>query len=313
MLEEWVRMFRENFPFAVRRESTVQAVLGDPGNHVEEMRDGSGKLIGVSVSNGDTVSLLCVDRAYRNRGIGSALLERTEAHIAARGAGKIRVGAGASYLTPGVPTDRKVFEESLCSEEIDPRIDGSAEGFFRNRGYSHAWGESNCLNMRMRLQDCAVPGRIGGWIDGLRYDWASPEDVPEVLKCTQDAHDAFTQYYRDPALYAAEGQERVLLARDGDRVAGVLIVGAETEEKGVGSVGCTAVRHGYRGRRIGTNLVALGTGHLRDIGLEEGFLGYTYSGLDRMYGRAGYRICAYYFMAEKTLGTKEKEESSQTG
>ncbi len=306
MLEEWVRMFRENFPFAVRRASTVRAVLGDAGNHAEEVRDGDGKLIGVSVMHGSTVLLLCVDRAYRNRGIGSALLERSEAYIRLSGAEKINIGVGFEYLTPGVPTDRKVYEEHIGPEQVDPRIDGSAERFFRNRGYSHAWGESNCFDMRMHLKDCGDPGKIGSRIDGLLYDWAAPEDIPDVLECTRDAHDEFTQYYRDPALYVAKGQERVLLARDGDVVAGVLIVGAETEEKGVGSVGCTAVRHGYRGRHIGSNLVALGTGHLRDLGLEDGFLGYTYSGLDRMYGGAGYKICAYYFMAEKSLYPKGK-------
>ena len=48
-------------------------------------------------------------------------------------------------------------------------------------------------------------------------------------------------------------------------------------------------------------MVLAGTRSLRDAGLERAFLGYTYSGLERLYGRAGYRICAYYFMAQKRL------------
>lgn len=35
--------------------------------------------------------------------------------------------------------------------------------------------------------------------------------------------------------------------------------------------------------------------------MHNAFLGYTYSGLDRLYGRAGYRICVYYFMAKKNI------------
>lgn len=35
--------------------------------------------------------------------------------------------------------------------------------------------------------------------------------------------------------------------------------------------------------------------------LKEAYLGYTYSGLDHMYGYAGYKICVYYNMAFKRL------------
>lgn len=86
-----------------------------------------------------------------------------------------------------------------------------------------------------------------------------------------------------------------------DEVVGTLIISAETEGKGLGSVGCTTVKRAYQGKHIAVNLVVLGTKYLRDIGLKEAFLGYTYSGLEHLYGYAGYEICIYYMMAKKRL------------
>lgn len=78
-------------------------------------------------------------------------------------------------------------------------------------------------------------------------------------------------------------------------------VSLESEGPSRGSVGCTAVRKSHQGHGIASNLVILGTRHLKDCGMQEAFLGYTYSGLDRLYGSAGYRICRFYFMAKKAL------------
>lgn len=44
-----------------------------------------------------------------------------------------------------------------------------------------------------------------------------------------------------------------------------------------------------------------GTKYLKDIGLKNASLSYTYSGLDKLYGAAGYEISANFFMGEKQL------------
>ena len=90
-----------------------------------------------------------------------------------------------------------------------------------------------------------------------------------------------------------------MLAMAGDTVAGALLVSLETEGVGVGSVGCTAVRPAYQGRHIAVQMVQAATAYLKDAGMTDAFLGYTYSGLDHMYGYAGYKICTYYMMAKK--------------
>ncbi len=53
---ELIRLFHENFPFAVRSEDTVQALLSAPDNHVLSRRDESGRLIAASASGDATVS-----------------------------------------------------------------------------------------------------------------------------------------------------------------------------------------------------------------------------------------------------------------
>ncbi|MBQ3027606.1 MAG: GNAT family N-acetyltransferase, partial [Lachnospiraceae bacterium] len=94
---------------------------------------------------------------------------------------------------------------------------------------------------------------------------------------------------------------KVLIATDGEEVVGTLIVSLETEGAGLGSVGCTTVKPSHQGRHIGVNMVTVGTKYLKDAGMREAYLGYTYTGLDHMYGYSGYKVCIYYMMAKKTL------------
>ena len=152
--------------------------------------------------------------------------------------------------------------------------------------------------MRMDLRDFSAQPFV---TEGITYRMAVPADMAGAAACTDDAHESFTKYYRDPEMYTGTGKKRVLVAEADGMIVGTLIVSLESEGAGLGSVGCTAVRHAYQGRRIASNMVILGTGMLRDAGMRQAFLGYTYTGLDKMYGFAGYKICVYYFMASKQL------------
>lgn len=301
LTDELYSLFKRNLPCAVREEATARRILGDAANHVIERRDESGALIAAAVTHGDAIYLLCVDAAHRRAGLGSALLREAEEQLRARGVREVRVGAGADYLTPGVPTDVPPYEEGLPRASA-AGLSGEAQAFFMRRGYSHGWGECNCFDMSMDLSELPPDAlAVDDEVAGVRYRWARPEDRAAVCACTDDAHAKFTRYYADEALYTGAAAQRALIAEAQGGVRGALIVSRETEGRGMGSVGCTAVAHAWRGRHIAANLVLAGTRSLRDAGLTRGFLGYTYSGLERLYGRAGYRICAYYFMAEKQL------------
>lgn len=308
-MTELFAVFRRNFPFIVREERKVLEILGDKENKVFEKRNGDGERIGAAVVHKNTVYLLCVDEAYRGRGIGSELLEQAERYVRDGGYTEIVVGAGEDYLAPGVPTSRPFYPEDKFAERGVEKLyagltDESAK-FLRKRGYVHAWDACDCFDMRFPLSEYVSGGhRVGDTMDGITYRFAAADDLPEIKKCTDDAYEKFTKYYLDERKYDASSSERVLIAvdaLDGTTVCGTLIVCAETEGKGLGSVGCTTVHHAYRGRHIAVNMVKLGTGYLKDIGLTDAFLGYTYTGLDRMYGYSGYKICTYYMMAKKKL------------
>ena len=297
MTDELYGLFRRNFPFAVREEETARRVLASADHVIERRADG--RLMGAAVTQGGTILMLCVDEAYRRRGVSSALLDEAERVLWADGCREITVGAGSGYLVPGVPTSKRYYD--AVNEALYPGLDESASRFFEKRGYAHSW-DCNCFDMRFPLSECRAPDwEIGQAANGVIYRWAAPEDRAAVCACVDDAWPDFTQYYREEALYGADPARHVMLAEAEGVAAGALMVSLEAEGKGVGSVGCTAVRHAYRGRRIAVNMVTLSTAFLKTAGMRDAFLGYTYSGLDYMYGLAGYKICVYYMMAKKTL------------
>ena len=299
MLKEVLEIFLRNFPFIVRNEKTVQDILEHQENKVIDKRNEQNELIGVSIVNQNVILLLCVDEKYRNRGIGSELLAISENMIKEEGFNEIIVGAGFDYLMPGVPTTKRFYESE--SENLYRNIDDKASTFFARRGYHHSWN-CNCFDMRFSLSDFHdIQHCIGDTIDRITYRWALLEDLHEICKCTDEAFEEFTEYYRNQKLYEKDSCERVLIAAAGNEVVGTLIIGNETEAKNLGSIGCTTVKPAYQGKHIAVNLVLLGTKFLKEIGLKEAYLGYTYTGLEHLYGYAGYKICVYYMMAKKEL------------
>lgn len=313
---ELFEIYKRNFPFNIRKKDTVLGILNHEDNIVLERRDEKQRLIGVSVVNQNAVLLLCVDGGHRNQGIGTELLEKTEQLIKEHGYSRMVVGAGFDYLMPGVPTSRRYVQAE--NEELYENIGETAGNFFEKRGYVHSW-ECNCFDMRVsfsgqekgRISSMAGAEpkygqiqdgyRVGDVISGVTYRWAKLEDLSEICRCTEDAFPDFTEYYRNKGLYRGSSDERVLIAVVRDEVVGTLIVGIEDGDRQIGSVGCTTVKRAWQGRHIAVNLVSIGTKHLKDMGMREAFLGYTYTGLDHLYGYAGYKICVYYMMAEKAL------------
>ncbi|MDE6674215.1 MAG: GNAT family N-acetyltransferase, partial [Acetatifactor sp.] len=94
MEQERIDIFRRNLPFIVRDDTAVRQILGHPDNHYIEKRDDAGALIGLSVVNRDVILLLCVDEAYRRRGIGTWLLKQSEELIREAGYEMCRTGVG---------------------------------------------------------------------------------------------------------------------------------------------------------------------------------------------------------------------------
>lgn len=304
MNSEIYALFRRNLPFIIRDEHTFMSILEHEDTRIFERRNGQDELVACAVINKNTILLLLVDGRYRRKGMGTELLSECEKAIASGGYDRIILGVGYDYFMPGVPTNRK-FAPSV-HENLDPAVNDEAAVFFEKHGYIHSWGECNCFDMKFPLTDMPPCSQsVGDTIDGVLYRWATPDDISEICDCADDActyaDDTFSVWYKNEAMYAPDGCEKVLAAVKDGRIVGALIVSCETDAKGFGSVGCTSVRVGEWKKGIGTTMVKLGTKYLHDIGLPNACLCYTYTGLDKMYGAAGYEIFVYYFMGEKRV------------
>lgn len=307
MNTEIYSMFKRNFPFVNREEKTAIDIINNKNNTIFEKRNPANELIGCAIVNKNTILLLVIDEKYRNTGIGSELLKKCEDTIINNGYNNIILGVGFDYLMPGVPTSKKYAEsvhENLC-----PEVNDKASTFFEKRGYIHSWKKCNCFDMKMSLNNTYAYSTLNidpkTIINGITYRWAAIDDLDEILKCADDAcqyqEEKFSVYYKNPKLYETDNKQKVLVAVKNNIIVGTLIISIETEGKDLGCVGCTCVSFKESHQGIGTNLVKLGTKYLKDIGLSNASLGYTYTGLDKMYGAAGYEISTYYLMGEKRI------------
>ena len=310
-MDEIYEMYRVNFPYISREEKTAKDIINNKENKIFEKRNEDNKLIGISLVNQNTILLLVVDKDYRNQGIGSELLRKSEEYIISNGFDKVELGVGFSYLMPGVPTSKK-YADSVY-ERLDSRVNDEASNFFEKRGYNHSWGNCNCFDMRMDLSDFNLnDNSIRDTINGINYRWATIDDLNEIIECADDAcqfqDSKFSRYYKNKELYKEGYNQKVIVAVKNNIIVGTLIVSIETEGKGLGCVGCTCVKADETHQKIATNMVRLGTKYLKDIGLIKANLSYTYSGLDKMYGDSGYKISTYYFMGEKILKGEKNEK-----
>lgn len=302
-LLEVFEIYKRNFPFNIREKEIVLETLGNKNNSIIEQRNKQGNLIAVSVVNNSVVLLLCVDKEYRNRGIASKLLRESESIIINKGYNKIIIGTSPDYIMPGVPLAKSYYKTE--NEELSQDISNNAADFFSKRGYVHS---CNCdfFDMKVLLDNFVRDGyNIGDTIKNVTYKWAAEEDIEGICQCTDDAYQDFTKYYKDKGLYNNSNKDiGVLIAVCDGIIAGTLIVKTGYINKDIGGFGCLTVRHAFQGKYIAVNLITVGTKYLKSIGLKEAFIGYTYSGLDHLYGYAGYKIWVYYMMAEKEIPDK---------
>lgn len=299
----YYKIFKDNFPYVSREENTLLEIINNEDNKFLEEKEND-KLIGLAIVNKNTILLLIVDKDYRNKGIGTKLLNKCEELIRKNGFDKVILGVGFNYLMPGVPTSKK-FTDSV-HENLDPLVNDVASTFFEKRGYIHSWKDCNCFDMKMSLSNFIKnDNSIGDTINGIYYRWAELNDIDEIISCADAAcqyqDEKFSKYYKNTDLYKENNNQKVLVAVKNNKIVGTLIVSIETEEKDLGCVGCTCVSFKETHQKIGTNMVRLGTKYLKDIGLKNASLSYTYTGLDVLYGDSGYEISAYYFMGEKII------------
>jgi len=282
-MNEIYKLYKETLPDIVRNEEIIKAILGNPNNHIIR-HEVDGRMIGVSMIGDHTNYLICVDKSFQCKGIGTALLRESEEYIVAAGFDKIVLGAVKEYIMPGVPMNH------------------GAHHFFEKRGYNHSWGDMRCVDMGQDLRDFQYDAHsVGDTINGITYRWAKIDDLDNVLLSLSDNQEDFSAYYQNRNCYKEESKERVLIAERDNEVMGTLAIFIESDQIEMGSLGLMATARQHRNQGIATTLVTLATKYLKDVGMKRVHGGYTYSDLIGMYGRTGLNVCMDYFMGEKVF------------
>jgi ribosomal protein S18 acetylase RimI-like enzyme len=284
MINEIIKLFRENLPNVIRREEAVLNALSDEGNYIIDFREGN-KLVGVSVINEGTIYLLCVDKPSRNQGVGTKLLLQSEEYIKSKGFTGTVLGLGKDYIMPGVP------------------MNDNAHEFFLKFGYTHSWGDSGCIDMHQALDGFSCNEyAIGDTLNEIKYRWAEEKDLENTVKCVSDAEESFVCFYQDEELYKHNSTTPVIIAEKDNEVLGAIMVNFEEGLSDNGcSLDCLVTAQKHRGKGIATTLTILGTKHLKDIGLRNAYLCFTYTDIANMYRKIGYEIYMEFFMGEKAM------------
>ena len=96
-MNKYYEIFRRNFPYIVRDEKEALKIINNPENKFFDYSDESGNLVGTSMLHKNYIMMLCVDKEYRNIGVESSLLNRSEDYISNNGYDSVNVGVGDNY------------------------------------------------------------------------------------------------------------------------------------------------------------------------------------------------------------------------
>jgi len=283
MINEIYALFRKELPDILIGDEAVLNNLSDEDNHFIYRKE-QDKLIAVSVINTNAIYLLLVDERHKGKGIGTSLLKESEEYVKAQGYDRIKLGVGKDYIIPGVPMNK------------------NAHKFFEKHGYHHSWGDVNCIDLSMSLSDFTyTEHKLGDIIDGNLYRFATMSDIDGILACCQEDASDFIKLYKNENMYKPGTNDPVIVAEKDGEILAALMIGIESKENKLGYGGCilTAPRHRKKG--IATNLLNLGTAYLKDLGIETIWLSYTYTAIEKTYGKLGFKVCMEYFVGEKEL------------
>lgn len=267
-------LYTRAFPDYPVSEQTF-AEITDGAHIIERYADDS--IAGFAVVRGDSVSILCVDEAYRRQGIGSSMLCEAENYIRKNGGGTITLGQGNGYIFQGVPEENS----------------GAVE-FFKHHGYSADWSSEN---MRLDLRKFELSElKIHPCPTDVTFRYAAPDDHRELVEAVAEVSRNWVKYFEN-------SDEPVLIAVRGGRIVGFEFLSTRDVRFSFAgekccSVGCVGVIHEARRQGIGLRMVAEGLDLLKLQGCTSAEL--LYVELTEWYARLGFRTIHRQWMGKKS-------------
>jgi beta-N-acetylhexosaminidase len=235
-------------------------------------------VIGYSMIHDNSISLLCIDPDYQNRGYGSDLLKKSEDYIKSHSQNEIILGRGNYYLLQGVP------------EENEDVIT-----FFKNRGYKAEWTSVNMelLLDRFSRENLDIPSCS----ELIEFEFYEETKRDLLLDAVKDAEESWVPIFEDCI-------DPVMLAMINNEIAGFQILSPEggrfkSSNEKVGAIGCVGVVPGARERGVGTQLVLNGIEWLKSQNCRT--IELLYVELVDWYGKMGFYVTHKQWMGEKKL------------
>jgi GNAT superfamily N-acetyltransferase len=240
------------------------------------------------------IAAIVVDPQARRRGIGAALHAAAVEHLRQTGMRRAQLAGGAAArFWPGVPVN---LPEAIA--------------FFRACGWEFTETSHDLVR---HLRDYATPAGIYQRVAGepIAIQVATAEDVPEVLAFEAREFPSWSDGFRGIA--GAGDHADLLVARDARRaIVGTLeMFGPQPHSVSasfvwkrllgddMGGLGAVGVAPEARERGIGTAMVARASEILRERGVGQSHVGWTW--LLDFYGRLGYRPWREYQMSWRNL------------
>lgn len=296
----WERNFGRQWPITlgIFREVT-EAVHSRVETYQLAARDQTGRLIGYLGSQlrprKDTEAsllLLMVDPQCQRQGIGTKLLQAALEKFENEKIATIHLGANAALpFWPGIPSGLPV-----------------ARAFFAKHGWQF-YEES--YDLMMDLREFAPPD----WVSerprqhGMDIRPAALEDVPALYRYLEAEFPAWRRWFVHEL--EVRGPKGIVVAGKGSQVVGALLLSDSSSPdwtgrqwrtflgEDMGALGTVCVRESERNQGIGLAMVALASQILRDRGVRNCFVHWTW--LVDWYGKLGYKVWQEYWMAKKVM------------
>jgi GNAT superfamily N-acetyltransferase len=311
VLEVWNAALGDRFPLTreLFLQNAVHSPHFDPGGCLVARMAGRGKAVGICLAKVAReplgadgwlpdlgwISLLAVHPAHQRRGIGRALLERSERYLRDHGRHRVALGGDPDHFVPGVPTA------------------GDAQAFFAAMGYDL---RGDAYDLRRSLLDYTTPPEVASTLAAHPDVEIRPlrsDDAPRLLAFLDDVFPGRWRYTIARFLDrggppgdvmgvvrrgAVNGFALLFRPRPGWMI-GPSIAWARSVRGPAGGLGPMGLAPGLRGRGLGLALLDRSVRRLADLGMEEVVIDWT--GLLEFYGRLGFTPWRHYRHGEKRL------------